>query len=59
LSHLLPSPEILSSIIHSLFFFLIYLFVDNSSNSKGFIRALDNLGTLESPDHSSQSLEEF
>jgi hypothetical protein len=35
------------------------LFVDNSSNSKGFIRDLDNLGTLESPDHSSQSLEEF
>jgi len=32
------------------------LFVDNSSNSKGFIRALDDLGTLNSPDHSSLSL---
>jgi hypothetical protein len=35
------------------------LFVDNSSNSKDFIRALDDLGTLDSPDHSSLSLEEF
>jgi len=29
------------------------LFVDNSSNSKDFIRALDDLGTLDSSDHSS------
>jgi len=35
------------------------LFVDNSSNSKGFKRASDDLGTLNSPDYSNLSLEEF